>query len=210
VVSSKSKSEAMMNEILVISDPEKIRILMDETRREILKVMNTNSFRDGKKAFDMSVGEIAEALGSQPQRIYHHIDKLVEAGFVVKSREEKKTRSIVTYYKRTAKAFIIAYEESDVSREIFTKRSHDFLATLQEAFKLKFSPEEVEELSNLISKLWKNRSKHIESLSKKLNPDFKGKDVDFMFRFLREIMECNDSIYKETIVKITKIVSPKL
>lgn len=202
--------EEYQRELIVISDPEKIRILMDDTRREILQVMRTTTYRDGKKVVDMSVGEIADALDTAPQRIYHHIDKLIEAGFVIKSREEKKTRSTVTYYKRTAKGIIIAYEEQDLSPQMYEKRSMNYLKSLSEAFDLDFSTDELEVLGDHLSKLWKNNAKFLEAISEHIHPNFKGKDIDHMIRFMRGVFEYKDGVYNEHMKVIADIILPKM
>ena len=92
-----------------IEDPDRIRVLIDPTRSEILRIVRNGIHRAGELEHDFSVAEIAEKMGSSPQRIYHHVDKLVEAGLLQKSRELKKNRSNITYYTRTAHSLIINY-----------------------------------------------------------------------------------------------------
>ncbi len=147
-------NEKNIPEIQVISDPEVIKILLNPTRREILKVLRKGYYRDGssKISYDMSVSEIAEILETTPQRLYHHIDKLIEAGLVEKSREMKKVRSVITFYRRTARNFIIAYE-ADETGQMYEEQGKNLAKTLDEAFNLKLSEREKERLANLLTNI---------------------------------------------------------
>lgn len=198
-------------EIRVISDPEVIKVLLNPTRREILKVLRKGYYRDGssKISYDMSVSEIAEILETTPQRLYHHIDKLIEAGLVEKSREEKKVRSVITYYRRTARNFIISYE-ADSTGQMYEEQGKNLSKTLVEAFDLELSDEEKEKLAETLTMISKNSSFYFSQLADKLSPNYQGKDVHWVMDIVRRAFQIEDPIYLEGMKELKKILEHKI
>lgn len=206
---SRTKNE-VIPEIIVVSDPEKIKIMLDETRREILQVMRKDYFRQGEVTNDMSVSEIAEILDTAPQRIYHHIDKLIGAGFVIKSREEKKIRSTVTYYRRTARGFIIAYEEMEKNPDLMKERSANFVNSINDAFHLQIPKTEIEKLAKAYTQLWKITNKPFEKITQNLSSNFEGKDIQFLTQSVRAIVNYQDDEYHVAMKAVAEILYPKI
>jgi DNA-binding transcriptional ArsR family regulator len=79
-----------------VRDPRAFEILADETRRKIIYLL---------RAKEMTVSQLAEALGKTPQAIYHQIKKLTEVGLVEVAREERVDHFIETYYRAAAEVF---------------------------------------------------------------------------------------------------------
>ena len=73
------------------------KLLEDETRRRIVFMI-----RDGPK----TVKELAESLDLTPQNIYHHMNKLQDAGIVELSYEKRSGHIIESYYCAPADTFI--------------------------------------------------------------------------------------------------------
>lgn len=93
-------------ETRVLKDPEKIKIVVDETRRNILSLLRFN---------DLTVSQIADILQKDQSTIYRHMSKLEEAGFV-EVKGEKKTHHIPEkVYTRTAHFFILVPESEETS-----------------------------------------------------------------------------------------------
>jgi DNA-binding transcriptional ArsR family regulator len=67
-----------MKAIKVVDDPEKFKLLADDTRRRIVFLL---------RAKEMTVSQIASTLEVTPQAIYHHIKKLQKADLVKVTRE---------------------------------------------------------------------------------------------------------------------------
>jgi DNA-binding transcriptional ArsR family regulator len=204
-----SEGQADTRSIEIVSDPVRIRTMLDETRSEILKIVKMGIYREGILTYDMSVGEISDRIGSAPQRIYHHVDKLIEHGFLEKSREEKKVRSITTYYKRTAKAFIINYDADNPPKDVANK-TEEWVKTMLTGFNIQLHSHEIITLLELISKLWHRSAIIMQSLSTKVSNDISYKDFDQVFGFLNDIMLYNDPEVRETKDAISKILVPKL
>lgn len=91
-----------MKEVLIVTDPEKIKLLGDRTRLEIVNLLRERP---------MSVSELSAVLKKSPSTIYRHINFLEKAGFV----EEVGRDGNETLYRRTAMIFLIApYQEGDI------------------------------------------------------------------------------------------------
>ena len=53
-----------MKPIMTITDPEAVKVAVDETRRKMLYLL---------RAKEMTVSKIAEELNLTPQTVYHHL-----------------------------------------------------------------------------------------------------------------------------------------
>jgi len=83
-----------LREVLIITEPEKVKALSDETRFKILQLL-----RQGP----MTVWELAMALGKDRTTVYRHIKALQRAGLI----EEIGTEGNEKLYGRTAQIFLI-------------------------------------------------------------------------------------------------------
>ncbi len=63
----------MTKKVRVIADPEVIKLMLEDTRRKILQLLRNK---------EMTISQLSEILGKTPQTIYHHIEKLKDAGLV--------------------------------------------------------------------------------------------------------------------------------
>lgn len=75
---------------------EAFKLLEDETRRRIVFMLRED---------ELEVKEIAERLGMTPQNIYHHMNKLEDAGIVQMSYERRQGHIIKSYYTTSAENF---------------------------------------------------------------------------------------------------------
>lgn len=94
-------------ETLVLKDPEQIKVVVDETRRNILSLLRFN---------DLTVSQIADVLQKDQSTIYRHMSKLEEAGFVAVWGEKKTHHIPEKVYTRTAHFFILAPESEEESK----------------------------------------------------------------------------------------------
>lgn len=94
----------MYRDILIIKDPEVAKLFADETRRQILHHLRHH---------ELSTADLAKSLGKSHSSIVHHLNLLKEAGLVEETRARKKRNLIQSYYRSTAKKFIISYSLSD-------------------------------------------------------------------------------------------------
>jgi len=88
----------MKRKVKVITDPKVIKLMLEDTRRQILRLLRDR---------EMTISQLSEILKKTPQTIYHHVEKLKEAGLVEVKRTEMKGNLVEKYYGRTADAFYI-------------------------------------------------------------------------------------------------------
>ena len=147
-------SKNRVGRIQVIREPERIRILVDDVRRDILRVLKEGIEEKGKngalrRRYEMSVPEIARRLGVYAPKLYHHIDKLQEGNFVEVAHEERKKRSRTSYYRRTAPVFISLYSEVEIGED--PSRDMPLAENLLRALDLDPKDEKLERLAYLIN-----------------------------------------------------------
>lgn len=78
-------------------DMEAIKALTDGTRRKIMELLAREPSYPA---------EISTELGLGKQQAYYHFSKLEDAGLIEKSREEKKSGGVATFYRPTADGYI--------------------------------------------------------------------------------------------------------
>ena len=83
-----------MREVLIITEPETVKVLSEETRFKILQLLRMQP---------MTITELSEAIGKDRTTIYRHIKVLEKAGLV----EEIETQGNERVYSRSAKLFLI-------------------------------------------------------------------------------------------------------
>ena len=110
-----------MKAIKVVDDPEKFKLLADDTRRKIVFLL---------RATEMTVSQIASTLEVTPQAIYHHIKKLQEADLVQVTREKRVGHLIESYFRATAEAFLCSVGSTPSGREFFEKQMGTALDSL--------------------------------------------------------------------------------
>ena len=86
-----------MREVLIITQPEKVKALSDETRFRILRLLRQRP---------MTIWELSMAIGKDRTTIYRHVKALEKAGFV----EEVGSEGNEKLYGRTARLFLIKAE----------------------------------------------------------------------------------------------------
>ncbi len=124
--------------LLKVINEEAFGLLGDETRRKIIFLLRDN---------ELSVKEISSELGLTPQNIYHHIQKLRDAGLVQVMNERRVGHLIESYYTVTADTFI--YNE-DRMEERSIQSSIDILNGLNEmGIQVEVSEDNAQRLSQL-------------------------------------------------------------
>ena len=192
--------EGNANTVKVVSDPEKIKILVDPMRRKILRTMREGLENDdGTIRKEMTVPEIARKLGVTAPKCYHHLDLLVENGFVRVAREEKKTRTSITYYERTAPAFVLASTIDEIHKEEGIERD-PLISIIDNGFKLGLSAKEQTEAQKLIEE-YSTRSHSIYvNVAKQLKGNLPEDRTGTVLRFVGEQLASQD----ERCVEIRK------
>ncbi|MHA2503910.1 MAG: ArsR/SmtB family transcription factor [Candidatus Kariarchaeaceae archaeon] len=186
----------------IVYDEERIKVLIDETRKRILSVLSNTEV-------DMSVSEIADHLGTNPQRIYHHVDKLVECNFLVKTREERKKRSVTSYYARTAQAFIVSYS-TDRGYIHDQQLSTHFIDNFKTLLNMDFSHTEELELRKMIRKLAAISEKVFLNISNSSEEEIPRHTVENLYFLLEYLIFFSNPQAREILSQFNELVLPKL
>lgn len=91
-----------MREVLIITEPEKVKVLSEETRFRILQLL---------KEHPMTINELSEALGKDRTTVYRHVKMLENAGLI----EELNSDGNERIYTRVARLFLI---KSDLDESV--------------------------------------------------------------------------------------------
>lgn len=111
-----------MQAVKVVADPEYFKLLADETRRKIIFLL---------RATEMTVTQIASNLNISRQTVYHHIEKLQEAGLVDVARTEQIGHLTESYYRATAEAFYCSIGSTSGGHEFFQNQVKTVLESLK-------------------------------------------------------------------------------
>ncbi len=115
-----------MKEIEIVSDPEVIKLITEETRSKILRLLR---FRD------MTISELSSILNKDISTIFRHIKKLEKAGLVKVTGERKVHNIPEKVYGRTIKTIFLApeaYERSAFIRRFKEKHAEAVKEALSE------------------------------------------------------------------------------
>ncbi len=145
-----------MAKVKVITDPEIIKLMLEDTRRKILALLRNR---------EMTISQLSEILGKTPQTVYHHIEKLKEAGLVEVKRTEMKGNLVEKYYGRTADAFYINLYLGDEELR-YLARSR--LKTKLDIFKALGYEFDESELLNVMDELLKKEHQYKTEISKEI------------------------------------------
>ena len=93
-----SNAPHRMKDLEVISDPNTIKVLFDKVRALIVFKYLVNE--------EMTVKQLADAIGKNPGNVLRHIERLKSVGLVHQVRTEKTTTGIVQrFYRATAREY---------------------------------------------------------------------------------------------------------
>jgi len=146
----------MSKKVKVITDPKVIKLMLEDTRRKILQLLRNR---------EMTISQLSEILGKTPQTVYHHIEKLKEAGLVEVKRTEMKGNLVEKYYGRTADAFYINLYLGDEELR-YLARSR--LKTKLDIFKVLGYKFNEEELLNTMDRILEKEHEYKMKISKEI------------------------------------------
>ena len=130
-----------MKPIMTITDPEAVKVAVDETRRKMLYLL---------RAKEMTVSKIAEELNLTPQTVYHHIKKLCEVRMVEVAKEVRVDHLIESYYRATAEVFHFTVGRSSNSKETVIEKMKSTLEALKKiGYNIEYNQQTINELAEL-------------------------------------------------------------
>jgi DNA-binding transcriptional ArsR family regulator len=98
----------LRSDVQIITDPEVGKLLADETRRKILRILGNE---------EMSATDLAKKLGKNHSSIVHHLNTLIEAKLIQITRQEQVRNIIQPYYKAVSRDFYVSYRVTEALEE---------------------------------------------------------------------------------------------
>ncbi|MHA1155594.1 MAG: ArsR/SmtB family transcription factor [Candidatus Heimdallarchaeota archaeon] len=201
--SSDDKSDHIVK---VVSDPEKIKILVDPMRRKILRTMREGiENEDGTIRKEITVPEIARKLGVSAPKCYHHLDLLLENGFVRVAKEEKKKRTSITYYERTAPAFVLASTIDEIEKEE-GHVTEPLMFFVNNGFNLKLSKKDLEEAQKLVDEFDSRRHSIFVKVAKSIKGNIPENKIRDVLNFAANQLTSEDKRCLEILNELQKYI----
>ena len=178
--------QPVRSQIEFVHARERIKVLLDDTRSSILRSIRSGIVEeDSSVRRSLTVPEVARKLGESASKIYHHVDQLVEHGFLRIAHEERKKRSTVTYYERTADAFVIMSGEESIDLEL--NRDEEFISVLDKILNLDMSPDDRRDAAKLLVEYRKHTRDALEFVSRKTRREIPLEQIESVLNFLAQI-----------------------
>ena len=204
---AKTRSDERADQsVKVVSDPEKIKILVDPMRRKILRTMREGiENEDGTIRKEITVPEIARKLGVSAPKCYHHLDLLLENGFVRVAKEEKKKRTSITYYERTAPAFVLASTIDEIEREEGL-RTEPLMFYINKGFEMNLSEKEQEEAQRLLDELGSRRHSLVVKVAKDIKGNIPEDKIRDVLNSVSNVLASQDERCNEIFKELNKFL----
>ncbi len=147
----------MVKGVIIVSEPEKIKVLADETRFKILHLLRIEP---------MSIGDLAMMLNKNRSTIYRNIKILEKAGFVEEIGKEGQQH----VYARTARIFMIRPERDEeelrrIKEKYFNVEAETILKLLKRiGFQVENERDFVEITREALKEIDENSKEYLEKL----------------------------------------------
>ncbi|WP_048160673.1 ArsR/SmtB family transcription factor [Thermococcus sibiricus] len=190
----------MKKKVMVITDPEVIKLMLEDTRRQILKLLRNR---------EMTISQLSDILGKTPQTVYHHIEKLKEVGLVEVKRTEMKGNLVEKYYGRTADVFYINLYLGDKELR-YLARSR--LKTKLDIFKALGYRFDEEQLLDVMDRITEKEHSYTTKISKELEgkeeslKEFSNEDIIHAVEWLSMAELGRDKEALELLKKLGEIL----
>lgn len=93
-----------MKEVIIVTDPKKVRALADPTRFKILELLRMHP---------MSINELSQLLNKDRSTVYRHVKTLENSGFIEEIAQEGNKK----IYGRKARIFLLKFEADETLKE---------------------------------------------------------------------------------------------
>ncbi|MEA2071397.1 MAG: helix-turn-helix domain-containing protein [Asgard group archaeon] len=191
--------------VKVICDPKRIKILVEPIRRRILRAMREGIEEEGTIRKEMTVPEIARKLGVSAPKCYHHLDLLVEHGFVRVAKVVKKKRTSITYYERTAPGFV-SYISIDKVERVEGIKTEPLIKFIDNGFLLNLSEEEKQKAQELIEEFNERSHSIYVELAKRLKGNIPEGKLSDVLRFVSRQLTSQDKKCQKIREQLAKYI----
>jgi DNA-binding transcriptional ArsR family regulator len=183
-----------MKDLEIISDPNTIKVLFDKVRALIVFKYLVNE--------EMTVKQLADAIGKNPGNVLRHIERLKSVGLVRQVRTEKTTTGIVQrYYRATAREYRLGIADmikANGGMRTFAKDRLRTMITSLEAYGVSLPETRMNEALTLLEQLIA-RENRISSKLTIINEEHWNSlstlQQDDASRLMRDVMVAQDAEY---------------
>jgi len=183
-----------MKDLEIISDPNTIKVLFDKVRAVIVFKYLVNE--------EMTVKQLADAIGKNPGNVLRHIERLKSVGLVKQVRTEKTQTGIVQrFYRATAREYRLGIADmikTDGGMRSFAKDRLRSMITSLEAYGVKIPAERTDDALTMLEQMIE-RENQISSTLKITNSEFWNSlsthQQEDASQLMRDVMVAQDAEY---------------
>lgn len=191
---------------MIIKDPEVAKLFADDTRRHILNMLGHE---------DKSTTDLAKALDKTHSSIIHHLNLLTEAGLVEETRIEKVRNMVQTFYRSTARRFMISYSLGEILEQEgldipWQESTIQYLLDGLETFDIKIPEDKKETVRKLLNTYFLRDQKALEEALEQQKADIKTRRYQRyrIIGFLKQLKLYEDPEYVRVIGELRDLLSP--
>jgi DNA-binding transcriptional ArsR family regulator len=183
-----------MKDLEIITDPNTIKVLFDKIRALIVFKYLVNE--------EMTVKQLADAIGKNPGNVLRHIERLKSVGLVQQVRTEKtKTGIVQRYYRATAREYRLGItgmiRANGGMRNYAKDRLHNMILGLK-AYGVSIPESRIEDALVILEQLFE-RENQISSELTIINEEFwnslSSHQQEDASRLMRDVMVTQDKEY---------------
>lgn len=190
---------------MIIKDPEVAKLFADETRRRMLQMLGRH---------EQSTTDLAKALEKTHSSIIHHLNLLKEAGLVDETRTEKVRNMVQTFYRSTARRFLISYSLGETLEQEgqdipWQENTVQYLMDGLTAFGLKVPDEDAEQVRKLLNTYFLRDQKAYEETLEERDEEIKLRRFQSyrIMGLLKRLKLSDDPEYNRVIDELKEILS---
>jgi DNA-binding transcriptional ArsR family regulator len=194
----------LRSDVQIITDPEVGKLLADETRRKILRILSHE---------EMSATDLAKKLDKNHSSIVHHLNTLIGAKLIHITRQEQVRNMIQPYYKAVSRDFYVSYRvtealEEDPDYSVWTDGYLERLIEGLEMYGVTFSVEEKPRVKQLLLKCHIiNKKAYEERVQRKIKEKDIGRYAQRSIAHIVAHLQLLDNTeYNNTLEELKKII----
>jgi DNA-binding PadR family transcriptional regulator len=141
--------------------------------------------------------------------VYHHLPILEKAGYVIKYGTVTTGKRTTDYYRRTAKGFMLTKGAWGTEEKRIREKIEGYTFKMLEAFNLRLSKEQREELLELSVKRAKMQHEWRTKIAEMVSLDVANKEILSMYEMLLDYYSVGSKEYMDIIYRIREILFPE-
>lgn len=141
-------------------------------------------------------------------QVYHHLPKLIEAGYVIKYGTVTTGKRSTDYYRRTARGFMLTTGAWGTEEKRIREKLEGFIDKMLETFNLKITKKKRDELLSLSIKRTQMQHEWRTKIAEMVNLDIASKETLSMYEMLLDYYSVGSKEYMDTIYRIREILFP--